>query len=418
MHSPGPTGETEVLLERANQLAGTRRGARAHPRPGQLAPPGQGPRARRARAGGQRAPVGLHCQGAGGVALAAVIESVRAGAEWIACALYPVALSFHRVSAEALAQALAGLGHDAGVDLCSGGARSLRGRGAGRRAGAAVFAARRRARRGVQPSRRSRRGARRQAARARLRRPARRGPREELTTIRRECGWPLASPIGQVLGSQALLHILLRLCWRFVVDELRDLVEGRYGSPPAEVDPTVSRAVELLGDGVPILDNGPKALDELREDAEGLASSEEELPLLALYDEDAEPLLRAVRGRGPPRRVRHGRADAQRGRLAPRDHPRRPGVGHRRGDDRGGGDARHRAALGRARRRAPRERRRAHRARARGAGRRDRAACLRRDQNRVSDGRHFHQAPEPGAAPFVEEETPSSPVRRSASSRR
>ena len=120
---------------------------------------------------------------------------------------------------------------------------------------------------------------------------------EELTTIRRECGWPpLASPIGQVLGSQALLRVLSAQRWRFVVDELRDLVEGRYGSPPAEVDPTVSRAVELLGDGVPILvDNGPKALDELREDAEGLASSEEELLLLALYDEDAEPLLRAVR---------------------------------------------------------------------------------------------------------------------------
>jgi oxaloacetate decarboxylase (Na+ extruding) subunit alpha len=121
----------------------------------------------------------------------------------------------------------------------------------------------------------------------------------ELTTIRRECGWPpLASPIGQVLGSQALLHVLSAQRWRFVVDELRDLVEGRYGTPPEEVDSTVRRAVELLGDGVEQAEEPPEALEELREDAKGLAASEEELLLLALYGDDAEPLLRSVRGRG------------------------------------------------------------------------------------------------------------------------
>src|SRR5439155_16701738 len=57
---------------------------------------------------------------------------------------------------------------------------------------------------------------------------------DELRTIRAECGWPpLASPIGQVLGSQALLHVLSAQRWAVVVDELRDLIEGRYGSPPA-----------------------------------------------------------------------------------------------------------------------------------------------------------------------------------------
>jgi oxaloacetate decarboxylase alpha subunit len=122
---------------------------------------------------------------------------------------------------------------------------------------------------------------------------------DELTTIRRECGWPpLASPIGQVLGSQALLHVLSAQRWRFVVDELRDLVEGRYGTPPAETDPTVRRAVQLLGDDVEEPEGPLAALEELREDARGLAASEEELLLLALYGADAEPLLRSVRARG------------------------------------------------------------------------------------------------------------------------
>jgi oxaloacetate decarboxylase (Na+ extruding) subunit alpha len=121
----------------------------------------------------------------------------------------------------------------------------------------------------------------------------------ELTAIRGECGWPpLASPIGQVLGSQALLHVLAAQRWRFVVDELRDLVEGRYGTTPGEIDPTVRRAVQLLGDGVEESEEPPEALEEVREDAKGLASSEEELLLLALYGEEAEPLLRSVRARG------------------------------------------------------------------------------------------------------------------------
>src|SRR3989440_8548362 len=54
-------------------------------------------------------PVGLYAQGAGGNALAAAIEAARAGADILAVAVYPVALTMHPVSAEAAAPALAGL---------------------------------------------------------------------------------------------------------------------------------------------------------------------------------------------------------------------------------------------------------------------------------------------------------------------
>ena len=57
-------------------------------------------------------PVGIYCQGSAGNALAAALEAARAGADRIACAVYPVALTLHRVSGEALAQALRGLGLD------------------------------------------------------------------------------------------------------------------------------------------------------------------------------------------------------------------------------------------------------------------------------------------------------------------
>jgi oxaloacetate decarboxylase alpha subunit len=84
--------------------------------------------------------------------------------------------------------------------------------------------------------------------------------------------------------------------WATVVDEVRALVEGRYGTPPRPLDPTVSRAVSLLSDG-----EGPEEpvveLGELRTRAAGLASSEEELLLMGLFGEEAEPLLQTIRGR-------------------------------------------------------------------------------------------------------------------------
>ncbi len=119
----------------------------------------------------------------------------------------------------------------------------------------------------------------------------------ELAGIREEVGWPpLAAPIGQILASQALLHVLSAARYQTVVDELRDLIEGRYGSPPGPIDPAVRRAVELVSDGT-ALDEEPPDLNEIRDEAEGLASSEEELLLLALFGEEAEPLLETIRGR-------------------------------------------------------------------------------------------------------------------------
>jgi oxaloacetate decarboxylase alpha subunit len=297
VHSPGPTGETEVLLERAHHLVELGAARVLIHDPASSLDPAQARELVERVGEASGLPVGLHCQGAGGVGLAAAIEAVRAGAERIAVALYPIALSLHRVSAEALTKSLAGVGLDTGVDL----------RGLWRASElvdealgdepvpplsprVAVRAAEYTLPAGLVAELDVR--LREHGSDDRLDEVL-----EELTRIRRECGWPpLASPIGQVIGSQALLHVLSAQRWRFVVDELRDLVEGRYGTPPGEVDATVTRAVELLGDGVERAEE-PEELDVLREDARGLAASEEELLLLALYGDDAEPLLRSVRSR-------------------------------------------------------------------------------------------------------------------------
>jgi oxaloacetate decarboxylase alpha subunit len=120
---------------------------------------------------------------------------------------------------------------------------------------------------------------------------------EELQRVRSDAGWPpLAAPIGQILASQALIHVLSARRYGNVVDEFRALVQGGYGATPSEIDPTVARAVALLTDGVPFDDDPPSA-EDVRAEAEGLAASEEELVLIALFGDEAETLLRTIRAR-------------------------------------------------------------------------------------------------------------------------
>ena len=242
-------------------------------------------------------PVGLYCQGAGGAALATAIEAARAGADLVACAIYPIALSLHRVPAESAATALAGLGLETGVDLASlWQASRLVDEYVGDEA--------------VSPMspRLATRAAERRlpvelvvALEAQLR--ANGAPDrldevlDELERVREELGSPpLASPVGQILGSQALVHVLSQERYQTVVDEVRALVAGRLGSPPGAIDPTVRRAIELVGGYLP-QEETTVSLEEARRRGEGLAASEEDLCLLALFGEEAEPLLRAIRSR-------------------------------------------------------------------------------------------------------------------------
>ena len=114
-------------------------------------------------------------------------------------------------------------------------------------------------------------------------------------------GIEIASRIGDgvmsVSAPQAGFDWSAVLIYGTVLDEFRQLVIGAHGTPPAPIEPGIRRAVELLGADVPSLDDDPPSADDVREAAEGLASSEEDLVLLAMYGNEAETLLRSIRQR-------------------------------------------------------------------------------------------------------------------------
>ena len=194
------------------QAARARRGARAGPRPVELA------RSRSVRASSSSTlaeasglPVGLYCQGAGGNALAAALEAARAGADLDRLRGLPGRA--HRCTASPARRSRprsSGLGLDTGVDVAAlWRASELVDEHIGDEPVTplapriAVRAAEHKL-----PRRPRRRARRRTCART----PPATGSTRCSTSSRgsaTEVGWPpLASPIGQMLGSQALLHVL------------------------------------------------------------------------------------------------------------------------------------------------------------------------------------------------------------------
>jgi oxaloacetate decarboxylase alpha subunit len=297
VYSPGRTGETDTLVEQARKLPelGATRVIVNDPTGALVPHRAQELVGRIHEASGL--PVGFYVQGAAGTGLAAALAAVEAGADLVATAVYPLALTLHRVAGESLAESLEGLGHPTGLDAAKlWEAADLIDEHIGDEP--VVSVAPRIAVRAAEFDLPAGLVA---ALEVHLRANAA-GDRlldvlEEVGRVRAEAGWPpLAAPIGQILASQALLHVLEARRYGTVVDQFRALVQGGYGTTPEPVDPTVERAVQLLAPRAALADDPPTA-EDVRERAEGLAASEEELVLIAMFGHDAEELLRMIRAR-------------------------------------------------------------------------------------------------------------------------
>ena len=297
VYSPGRTGETDTLVEQARKLPdlGATRVIVNDPTGALVPHRAQELVGRLHEASGL--PVGFYVQGAAGMGLASALAAVEAGADLVATAVYPLALTLHRVAGESLAESLEGLGHATGLDTAklweasdvidehigdepvASVAPRIAVRAAEFDLPAGLVAA-------LEVHLRA------NTAADRLLEVL-----EEVGRVRAEAGWPpLAAPIGQILASQALLHVLEAKRYGTVVDQFRALVQGGYGTTPEPVDPTVERAVQLLAPRAALADDPPTA-EEVRERAEGLAASEEELVLIAMFGHDAEELLGKIRAR-------------------------------------------------------------------------------------------------------------------------
>src|SRR5437868_2688331 len=89
----------------------------------------------------------------------------------------------------------------------------------------------------------------------------------EAGVVRRELGWPvMATPLSQLVGTQAVMNVVTSERYSVVSDELIAYAAGHYGEPPAPIEADVLDRI-MSAPRAPAIVAGPPeqpTLDELR----------------------------------------------------------------------------------------------------------------------------------------------------------
>ncbi len=117
----------------------------------------------------------------------------------------------------------------------------------------------------------------------------------EVPRVRKDLGFPpLVTPSSQIVGSQAVLNVVMGERYKIVANEVRDYFRGKYGRSPAPVDDEVRRKV--IGDEEPLevrpADILEPGLERARKDAAAFIQAPEDVLTYALFPQVAEKFLK------------------------------------------------------------------------------------------------------------------------------
>ena len=117
---------------------------------------------------------------------------------------------------------------------------------------------------------------------------------QEIPRVREDLGFPpLVTPTSQIVGTQAVLNVLTGKRYETITNEVKLYLQGRYGRPPAPLDPAVRQqaiGTEQMIDVRPA-DLLKDEMGTLRETTGELADSEEDVLTCAMFPEIGREFL-------------------------------------------------------------------------------------------------------------------------------
>lgn len=113
---------------------------------------------------------------------------------------------------------------------------------------------------------------------------------EEIPRVRKDLGYPpLVTPTSQIVGTQAVLNVLLGDRYKLCPGEVKDYVRGLYGKPPAPIEEDIRK--KIIGDeeviAVRPADLLPPAWERGKEEMAGVSSREEDILTYILFPQVA-----------------------------------------------------------------------------------------------------------------------------------
>ncbi len=126
---------------------------------------------------------------------------------------------------------------------------------------------------------------------------------EEVPRVRADLGYPpLVTPSSQIVGTQAVVNVLLGERYKMVSTELKNYLRGLYGRPPGEVNPDILQ--QVLGDEQPVTvrpaDLLEPQLPAARREIAEYMTGEEDLLSYILFPNVALDFFKRRRGLLPP----------------------------------------------------------------------------------------------------------------------
>jgi oxaloacetate decarboxylase alpha subunit len=112
---------------------------------------------------------------------------------------------------------------------------------------------------------------------------------QEVSVIREEWGYPvMITPFSQLVGTQAVLNVLLGERYKVATAEAIRYILGHYGQPPAPVDQNALDKITALPEAKGLLDweQPQPSIEELRKEVGRPGISDDELLLRVLFPEE------------------------------------------------------------------------------------------------------------------------------------
>ncbi len=118
---------------------------------------------------------------------------------------------------------------------------------------------------------------------------------QEVPRVRADLGYPpLVTPSSQIVGTQAVLNVIMGERYKMVTKETKGMVRGEYGKLP--VPPTEEVIKKILGNERPIKYSPhdlPPELDKLRDELGMYYEQEEDVLTYALFPQVSMPFFKA-----------------------------------------------------------------------------------------------------------------------------
>ena len=117
----------------------------------------------------------------------------------------------------------------------------------------------------------------------------------EIPRVRKDFGYPpLVTPSSQIVGTQAVMNIVMGERYKVFPKESKAMLKGEYGQLPGEVNPEVRAKASIAPEDVVTCrpaDLLEPELEKYRQEFRGLAKSDEDVLSLALFPQVAPKFI-------------------------------------------------------------------------------------------------------------------------------